>query len=79
MSKTFERGVALLVLVLIFAALSLVAVFLIYNTFTAGTKKLTKTSETLEIALKKEYENPFEKDTQYVNPFAGYKNPFDSL
>lgn len=28
------------------------------------------------VALKTEYENPFDKNTQYVNPFETYKNPF---
>jgi len=31
------------------------------------------------VVLKKEYKNPFDKNSQYVNPFAQYKNPFDSL
>ena len=31
------------------------------------------------ISLQTQYQNPFDKDTQYVNPFAKYKNPFDSL
>jgi len=31
------------------------------------------------VKLKTEYKNPFEKETQYVNPFAQYKNPFDNL
>ena len=26
--------------------------------------------------LKTEYKNPFAKETQYVNPFKTYKNPF---
>ena len=28
------------------------------------------------VTLKKEYKNPFSKETQYVNPFETYKNPF---
>lgn len=28
------------------------------------------------VDLKKEYQNPFNKETQYVNPFDKYKNPF---
>lgn len=31
------------------------------------------------VSLKTDYKNPFDKDTQYVNPFSQYKNPFDSL
>ncbi len=28
------------------------------------------------VAIKTEYKNPFDKKTQYVNPFETYKNPF---
>ena len=28
------------------------------------------------VAVKEEYKNPFNKETQYVNPFETYKNPF---
>lgn len=31
------------------------------------------------VTLKEEYQNPFDKEAQYVNPFSDYKNPFDSL
>lgn len=31
------------------------------------------------VPLKTEYQNPFDKDAQYVNPFSSYKNPFDQL
>lgn len=30
------------------------------------------------VELKTSYENPFDKNTQYVNPFKKYKNPFVS-
>lgn len=30
-----------------------------------------------EPQLKTEYKNPFEKESQYLNPFDEYKNPFD--
>lgn len=30
-----------------------------------------------KVEVKKEYENPFKKETQYVNPFENYKNPFE--
>lgn len=29
--------------------------------------------------LKTEYNNPFDKKSQYSNPFADYQNPFDNL
>lgn len=28
------------------------------------------------VSVKTEYKNPFKKETQYVNPFETYKNPF---
>jgi len=31
------------------------------------------------ITLKTQYQNPFDKTSQYVNPFAETKNPFDAL
>lgn len=33
-------------------------------------------SKAPKIELKTEYKNPFNKETQYVNPFDTYKNPF---
>lgn len=38
-----------------------------------------KSAAVPEVQLKTEYQNPFDKDTQYTNPFSEYKNPFDSL
>lgn len=29
-----------------------------------------------KVEVKTEYQNPFKKETQYVNPFQSYKNPF---
>ena len=40
-----------------------------YNPLTILQKKAT-------VNLKTEYKNPFTKETQYVNPFDKYKNPF---
>lgn len=31
------------------------------------------------VSLQKQYQNPFDKDAQYINPFSQYKNPFDAL
>ncbi|MEK7559564.1 MAG: hypothetical protein AAB521_04630 [Patescibacteria group bacterium] len=48
-----------------------------------STKQQPQTKETKETAsiikLEIKYENPFDKTAQYVNPFASYKNPFDTL
>ena len=32
-----------------------------------------------EVTLKSEYTNPFDRGSQYVNPFEDYKSPFVSL
>lgn len=32
-----------------------------------------------KVELQTQYQNPFEKSSQYVNPFSGYKNPFDQV
>lgn len=29
-----------------------------------------------KVELQESYQNPFKKETQYVNPFETYKNPF---
>ena len=36
-------------------------------------------SDVSEVALKTEYQNPFDRDSQYVNPFDEFKSPFQSL
>ncbi|QQG43289.1 MAG: hypothetical protein HYW45_03740 [Candidatus Daviesbacteria bacterium] len=36
-------------------------------------------SSTASVDLQSQYQNPFDKSAQYVNPFSSYKNPFDSL
>ena len=30
------------------------------------------------VSLQTRYDNPFDKNTQYANPFSQYKNPFDT-
>lgn len=65
--------------------------FLIIYLATAGTRYVTPNnynSSTVKqpeappaksegIAPETTYENPFYKESQYVNPFSDYKNPFD--
>ena len=36
-------------------------------------------SKELKVPLTEVYQNPFDQNTQYVNPFSEYKNPFDYL
>ncbi len=79
MPKLKEKGSALVILVVIFASIVGFGVFLLYKTFTATTKKIDQTSEEVKVALKSEYQNPFDSSTQYQNPFSDYHNPFDDL
>ena len=38
-----------------------------------------ETPKPASVSLATEYKNPFDSDSQYVNPFSEYKNPFDTL
>lgn len=51
-----------------------------------GSTSLTKQLEQVispaqdpTVVLKSDYQNPFDANAQYVNPFSEYHNPFDSL
>ena len=76
MLKRSQAGFGhIFVLLLVFAiAVALVAFLfsrgLINNPF-APVQKPTTTLQT-------QYQNPFDKNSQYSNPFAQYKNPFDT-
>lgn len=69
-----QRGVihlALPLLLLLAAAIAALIYFgIIQNPFKALFQK------GLKVSPKTEYQNPFKKETQYVNPFETYKNPF---
>lgn len=60
--------------------LSIFIVGIVFSILIAAgvTKNFRKTasSQQPQVAIKSEYKNPFKKDTQYVNPFETYKNPF---
>lgn len=79
MGKLGEKGSAFIVLVFIFFVVGGIAVFMVVKTLTTSTQKVAEQSKALAVVLKEEYSNPFDKDTQYVNPFSSYKNPFDQL
>lgn len=79
MPKLNQKGAVFLIFVLIFAAVVILGGTLVYKTLTTATKKIAKTSEVLSVSLKEEYNNPFDKNTQYVNPFGDRHNPFDEL
>lgn len=69
-----------IVVVLILIVLSALAWGLYFLTQTRRETGPAQTSvQKPNVAPKREYSNPFEKSTQYVNPFSDYKNPFDNL
>lgn len=72
-----ENGLAHIVVILLVAALLALA-YLIWQ----GKVKTPLTSPNKQepnVSLQTIYDNPFDKNAQYVNPFDTYKNPFDSL
>lgn len=74
--KSVQRGAAPLLVILIVV----VAALILYVAFSKGRIRVPGTS-TKESAVQvaQQYQNPFDKSTQYTNPFSGYKNPFDNL
>jgi hypothetical protein len=41
--------------------------------------KAFRSSDVGEVTLEKQYDNPFERQSQYVNPFQEVKSPLQSL
>lgn len=78
-----QKGIAHLLLpVVVLLIIGVAAYFLINlgiinNPLPQSLQQLTKQEPT--VALKNDYKNPFEKETQYVNPFDQYKSPFHNL
>lgn len=69
-----QKGVVALAVPLL---LLLAAAAVIFILLSSGVLK--KTTKEATVQLQNQYQNPFDKNAQYVNPFSGYKNPFDSL
>ncbi|MBI3290511.1 hypothetical protein HYZ78_03895 [Candidatus Microgenomates bacterium] len=69
LSKGFAHVVLLLAVVVIVIAV------LVY-TGVIKVPSLPFLSKAPKVELETKYENPFKKETQYVNPFDSYKNPF---
>ena len=74
-----QAGSIMVILAIIFLAVVAGAGFFVYKTITKSTQKVSQSSQSLTVALKEEYSNPFSKDTNYSNPFSSYQNPFDNL
>lgn len=76
-----ERGVvALIPLTLLIIVLALIFYVLLSQGIIKSPVKLPGVKKTEPtVSLQTQYANPFDKNSQYVNPFASYKNPFDAL
>ncbi len=70
----------LFLVVLILTSIALLTVYIFKNTKYGKQfqQQLTKTQEPT-VSLKQEYNNPFNRESQYVNPFDTTKSPFLNL
>lgn len=70
-------------IVLLFSFSILIIVLGIVLAYTSSNERnlstIPGTTTKPNVLVKTEYENPFDKSAQYVNPFSSYKNPFDTL
>ena len=66
-----QRGLVHLLPVLVILALIGVVGFLVFK----GKLNISLARKP-KVKLQESYNNPFDKDSQYVNPFETYKNPF---
>lgn len=64
-----------LLLVIMLAATALLLYFLV----SSGKLNIPGLTKKPNVELKTEYKNPFDRETQYVNPFQEYKNPFNNI
>lgn len=86
MPKSYRPQYGIAAIVLVLMAVIIVGIVSVVL-YTLGVVKLpgksipkdTKSASDVQVELKKEYENPFDKSTQYQNPFSDYQNPFDQL
>lgn len=67
-------GIPLLLLIIIAAV---VFILISQGVFKTKLPSLPGQKREPTVSLQTKYENPF--DGKFVNPFAGYKNPFDTL
>jgi len=75
-----QRGITHIILLLLIAVLAVVVVAYFFK----GKLPLPQVpgiSQTQEpkVVVKTDYKNPFDKKSQYVNPFDQYKSPFLTL
>jgi len=55
-------------------AVAIIVVVILLKIPSSPLQKIVQKKPTVEV--KTTYNNPFDKNTQYVNPFEKYKNPF---
>ena len=72
--KRLTRKVVIVLSIFVGAGLILYLGFAIKFKIPSNPLDLLQKKATVQ--LKTEYKNPFSKETQYVNPFDTYKNPF---
>lgn len=76
-----QQGIAHILLILLLLASLVAGLYLLQQKFNFLPKTFFPNlpfgqSKMTNVELKSEYKNPFKKETQYVNPFETYKNPF---
>lgn len=75
-----EKGAIALIPLLLILALVVIILLVASGKIENPLQKLPgQASKEATVLLQKDYQNPFDKNSQYVNPFSSYKNPFDSL
>ena len=71
-----EAGVIHLALPLLLLLIAAVIALVYFGVIKNPLKNIPFLQKGPSVNLKTEYKNPFKKETQYVNPFETYKNPF---
>lgn len=74
--KGFVHLIGLIILLLAGAVLFALIYFKIIKNPLEYLPFFNPVQQVPKISTKTEYKNPFKKDTQYINPFETYKNPF---
>ncbi|MEK7534027.1 MAG: hypothetical protein AAB600_01690 [Patescibacteria group bacterium] len=69
-------GLPLVLLVVGIVFVVLVRFGIIKDPFPLKTIPFLQKQKEPKVSIKTKYNNPFDKKTQYVNPFEAYKNPF---
>ena len=71
-----QRGIAHILLIIVILVALAVSGYFLLTKFGFKLPSIPGIQQGPKVSLKTEYKNPFNKETQYVNPFETYKNPF---